>query len=359
MRRTKKPTNGASADTFRVISLSFSNLGGTEVVNEYFGAKGKRSYEDRIYSNLGEFYLTKLRYHDAAAAYKAFVALYPFHRTSPRFSMRVVEIYTKGGFPKLVLDSKKEFAKTYGLKAEYWRHFPVEESPEVLSYLKSNLRDLAIHYHAQYQVAELADERPANYEEALLWYREFLSSFPEDSESPAINYQLADLLLEEKNYGEAAREYERTAYNYPPHEKASAAGYAAIFAHRENLKIAPEEQEGSHHARGRCELAQVCGCVPLSTSRRRPCSARPRRPVRFEGIQVRDGRCTEAHRAISGDGSADPPLCVDRRGSFLVRAGGVPAGRKRLYARTRADATGRRQAPGARGQPCSVDLQAG
>jgi tetratricopeptide (TPR) repeat protein len=230
-------------DTFRVISLSFSNLGGTEVVNEYFAAKGKRSYEDRIYSNLGEFYLTKLRYHDAAAAYKAFVALYPFHRTSPRFSMRVVEIYTKGGFQKLVLDSKKEFAKTYGLKAEYWRHFPVEESPEVLSYLKSNLRDLANHYHAQYQVAELADERPANYQEALLWYREFLSSFPEDPESPAINYQLADLLLEEKNYGEAAREYERTAYNYPPHEKASGAGYAAIFAHRENLKVAPEEQK--------------------------------------------------------------------------------------------------------------------
>src|SRR4029450_1888929 len=139
------------ADTFRVISLSFSNLGGTEVVNEYFAAKGKRSYEDRIYSNLGEFYLTKLRYHDAAAAYKAFIALYPLHRTSPHFSMRVVEIYTKGGFQKLVLESKKEFAKTYGLKAEYWRHFSADESPEVVSYLKSNLKDLANYYHAQYQ----------------------------------------------------------------------------------------------------------------------------------------------------------------------------------------------------------------
>ena len=157
--------------------------------------------------------------------------------------MRVVEIYTKGGFQKLVLDSKKEFAKTYGLQAEYWRHFAAEESPEVLSYLKSNLKDLANHYHAQYQRAELAEERPANYREALQWYREFLASFPKDAESPPINYQLADLLLEGKNYGEAAREYERTAYDYPPHEKASAAGYAAIFAHRENLKVAGEEQQ--------------------------------------------------------------------------------------------------------------------
>ncbi|HEX2494136.1 MAG TPA: tetratricopeptide repeat protein, partial [Steroidobacter sp.] len=231
------------ADTFRVISLSFSNLGGPEVVNEYFSANGKRSYEDRIYSNLGEFYLTKLRYHDAAAAYKAFIALYPLHRTSPHFSMRVVEIYTQGGFKKLVLDSKKEFAKAYGLQAEYWRHFSVDEMPEVLSYLKSNLKDLANHYHARYQDPALAEEKPANYREALLWYREFLTSFPQDAESPIINYQLADLLLEEKNFGEAAREYERTAYDYPSHTKASAAGYAAIYAHRERLKTTPEDQQ--------------------------------------------------------------------------------------------------------------------
>ena len=141
------------ADTFRVISLSFRNLGGPEVVGEYFATNGKRTYEDRIYSNLGELYLAKLRYHDAAKTYKAFVALYPFHRAAPHFSMRVVEIYTKGGFPKLVLESKREFATSYGLQAEYWRHFDVDESPEVLSYLKTNLKDLATHYHAQYQDA--------------------------------------------------------------------------------------------------------------------------------------------------------------------------------------------------------------
>lgn len=231
------------SDTFRVISLSFSNLGGPEVVNEYFAAKGSRTYEDRIYSNLGEFYLTKLRYHDAAAAYRAFLGLYPLHRTSPHFSMRVVEIYTKGGFQKLVLDSKQEFAKTYGVHAEYWRHFAMDESPEVVSYLKSNLKDLANHYHAQYQRADLSEEKPANYREALQWYREFLSSFPNDADSPPANYQLADLLLEEKNFGEAAKEYERTAYDYPTHEKAAAAGYAAIFAHREHLQAVDEIQQ--------------------------------------------------------------------------------------------------------------------
>jgi len=63
------------ADTFRVISLSFSNLGGPETIQEYFSKFGNRSYEDRIYSNLGEHYLSKLRYDDAAKTYKAFIAL--------------------------------------------------------------------------------------------------------------------------------------------------------------------------------------------------------------------------------------------------------------------------------------------
>ena len=52
-----------------------------------------------------------------------------------------------------------------------------------------------------------------------------------------INYQLADLLLENEDFGDAAREYERTAYDYAAHEQSSAAGYAAIYAYRENLKV--------------------------------------------------------------------------------------------------------------------------
>ncbi|HEY5656790.1 MAG TPA: outer membrane protein assembly factor BamD, partial [Myxococcota bacterium] len=39
---------------------------------------------------------------------------------------------------------------------------------------------------------------------------------------------------EHEDFGAAAREYERTAYDYAAHEKSAAASYAAIFAHREN-----------------------------------------------------------------------------------------------------------------------------
>jgi cellulose synthase operon protein C len=230
------------ADTFRVISLGLSNLGGPEVVDEYFASRGQRSYADRIYANLGEFYLEKLRYQDAASVYRSFIGLNPFHPRSPLFGMRIVEIYTEGGFSRLVVDSRKAFATEYALDAEYWNYHSADEMPEVVAYLKANLGDLASYYHARYQDEQLAEEQPVNFRESAEWYRRFLASFPAAPESPGINYRLADLFMENGDFGEAAAEYERTAYAYPEHEQASAAGYAAVYAHRQNLDEATGEQ---------------------------------------------------------------------------------------------------------------------
>jgi len=230
-------------DTFRVISLSFSNLGGADSVLEYFSRHGQRTYEDSIYSNLGEFYFDKRRYADASATYNAFVSRNPFHKSAPNFHMRVIEIHAAGGFPSLVLDAKKSFATTYGLQAEYWKYFEPGARPDVLMYLKTNLTDLAHHYHACYQNPQQAEEKPANFKEALHWYREFLKSFPTEAESPGINYQLADLLMENRSFDAAAVEFEKTAYGYPPHEKSSQAGYAAVYAYREHLGVAATENK--------------------------------------------------------------------------------------------------------------------
>ena len=55
------------SDTYRVLSLCFSELGGAPAVTDFFGRSGARSYENRVYRHLGEFYLEKLRYSDAAS----------------------------------------------------------------------------------------------------------------------------------------------------------------------------------------------------------------------------------------------------------------------------------------------------
>ncbi|HKL48809.1 MAG TPA: tetratricopeptide repeat protein, partial [Desulfuromonadales bacterium] len=179
---------------------------------------------------------------DAVETYDAFVARNPFHRKSPNFHMRVIEINMAGGFPSLVIESKKTFATRYGLEADYWEHFEPGERPEVLDDLKTNLTDLANHYHALYQNPKKEEKKQVNFEEARHWYRQFLVSFPSVDESPAINYQMADLLLENHSFDEAAVEYEKTAYDYPEHEKSSKAGYAAVYAFRQYLDAVPKAE---------------------------------------------------------------------------------------------------------------------
>ena len=237
-----KIENKRIEDTYRVISLSFSYLGGAESIVEFFEKHGHRFYEASIYSHLGEYYLSKRRYADAAKSYETYIDRNPLSKESPYFNIRVIEIFKKGGFPRLVVDAKKEFSKTYSLQSNYWTFFDINENPTVLAFLKSNLVDLANHYHALYQDRRLHKQKEENYQEAIFWYREYLTSFPEEKQAPKLNNQLAGLLLEHKDYLAAATEYERTAYNYLAHEDAASAGYAAIYAYREYLKVANQSK---------------------------------------------------------------------------------------------------------------------
>jgi cellulose synthase operon protein C len=225
-------------DTYRVISLAFSNLGGSDAVSAHFTKFGKRSYDANIYANLAEYYLDKLRYNDAAAAYKAFVKREPFHKVAPHYDTRVIEIYKRGGFPKLVIDANKDFVVNYGLKSAYWNHFDPKAYPEVVGYVKTSLKDLGNHYHALYQEKKFEKNRADNFRESMRWYRDYLDTFPKEPESPAINHQLAELLMENGLFAEAAVEFERTAYDYPAHDKAAEAGYASVYVHRKSLAAA-------------------------------------------------------------------------------------------------------------------------
>ncbi len=232
-------------DTYRVISLSFSYLGGAESIVEFFDKHGHRFYEASIYSHLGEHFLSKRRYSDAAQSYQAYIERNPVSRESPYFNIRIIEIYKKGGFPRLVVDAKRAFSKIYSLQSNYWTFFDINDNPTVLAFLKSNLIDLANHYHALYQDKRLRKQKQENYKEAIYWYREFLAFFAQEKQAPKLNNQLAGLLLEHKDYLQAANEYERTAYNYPKHEDSSSAGYAAVYAYREYLKVVDQSQRNN------------------------------------------------------------------------------------------------------------------
>ena len=268
------------ADTFRVVSLSFSSLGGSDSVRDYFAREGARSYEDRIYSHLGEFYFEKLRYQDAADAYGTFVDLYPLHRVSPHFGMRIVEIYEAGGFPKLVLESKKDFAARYDLGSEYWQRFAPEERPEVIAYLKGNLEDLASHYHALYQEPEAERGRvPRALREARRWYRRLPRIVPRRTPTRRrIHHRMADLLLEHGDFGRRGRRVRTGRVRLcRPTSSSADAGYAAVWARRR----ARGTQQGIRgdraevRRRGRRQLACASSTPSRITSMPQPWSSVP------------------------------------------------------------------------------------
>jgi TolA-binding protein len=182
-----------------------------------------------IYSNLGDLYLEKERFVDAAKAYEAFVNQDPYHPKAPLLQVEVIEAYKRGGFPTLVLEGKKDFVERYGMDGEFWTRNPREENIAVAAHLKSNLIDLAQYSHAEAQ----KNGKLGDYQEAARWYRKYLAYFPGEADSANTNFLLAEILFESKSFADAADEYERTAYDYPPHEHSAEAGYAAILAYRE------------------------------------------------------------------------------------------------------------------------------
>jgi len=217
-------------DTFRVLSISFSYMQGAESIDDYLDKRGHPEYSYVIYMNLGDLYLEKERFVDAAEAYEAFVDQDPFHPKSPLLQVEVIEAYKRGGFPSLVLEGKKGFVERYGMDGGFWTRNLRAENTAVEAYLKANLTDLAKYYHAE---AQKGGKR-SDYQEAARYYRKYLAYFPGEPDTANTNFLLAEILFESEQFEDATDEYERTAYAYPYHERSAEAGYAAILSYREH-----------------------------------------------------------------------------------------------------------------------------
>jgi TolA-binding protein len=219
-------------DTFRVLSISFSYMQGAESIDDFLDERSHPEYAYVIYMNLGDLYLDKERFVDAAETYEAFVDQDPFHAKAPLLQVEVIEAYKRGGFPSLVLEGKKGFVERYGMDGEFWIRNPRDQNTAVAAHLKANLNDLAQYYHAEAQ----KDGKRSDYQEAARWYRKYLAYFPGEPDTANTNFLLAEILYESQDFAAAKTEYERTAYAYPMHEKSAEAGYAALLAYREHEK---------------------------------------------------------------------------------------------------------------------------
>ncbi|NOR65893.1 MAG: tetratricopeptide repeat protein, partial [Woeseiaceae bacterium] len=115
-----RPNQELVEDTFRVLSISFSYMEGAESISDFLDENGHPEYSYIFFVNLGDLYLTKERFVDAAESYETFVAQDPYHPQSPIMQSEVIEAYKLGGFPSLVIEGKKSYVERYGMDGEFW-----------------------------------------------------------------------------------------------------------------------------------------------------------------------------------------------------------------------------------------------
>jgi tetratricopeptide (TPR) repeat protein len=232
-------------DTLRVMSITFSYQEGAQSLDGFMKAHGDAPYSYLLYSRLGDLYVDKQRYQDAATTYRAYVARDPLSDYAPNLAMQAIEAYRKAGFSQLVLDGKREYVERYNFSTPFWQDRARADYPTVVQELKTNLKDVATYFHATAQTSKHVED----YQQAARWYRTYLESFPDDPDSAATNYLLAETLFESHQYPQAAAEYERTAYGYPKNAKSANAGYAALVSYQKAEEPLAGEDKAQWHKR--------------------------------------------------------------------------------------------------------------
>lgn len=226
-------------DVLRVISLAFSYQPAKQPISSFFNRHGKRAYEPLLYKKLGELYIGKERITDGTDIYLSYGENYPFSSYTPVFHSLAIDAFKKSGFTSALLPEKERFVKTYNRGTPFWLQQTPDDQQLLQPVLTAHMMDIATHYHATARVSKKSQD----YKKAAGWYQLYLDSFPADDKAPQINFLLAESRYDAKQFSLAVKEYEKTAYQYPPHKNSAEAGYAALNAYNALYRLSPAEKK--------------------------------------------------------------------------------------------------------------------
>lgn len=225
-------------DSLRVICFALSSLEGHDAVDAFLAGQTGRPYDPLIQRRLGEFYLEKGRFNDAATAFLGLARRHPDHALAPEFQQYAIDAYRAGGFTDSYLEAKSRFVALYGVERHYWNTHDDANHARVRPYLDTHIRDLATHYHALARRSQSA----ADFDMAVRWYEEYLKTFPSGTAAAKMNFHLAECLHDAQRYAAAIAAYEKTAYEYAPHNDGAEAGYAALAIYWQRLPGVAENE---------------------------------------------------------------------------------------------------------------------
>lgn len=230
-------------DTLRAITLNFAQLGDTLTPGEFIDTHPDSApYGFLFYDNLLAHYRDKERFTDASETALAFAERNPEHPEAKAFEIAAITALEDGGFRTPALERKKDFVQRYGIEGESWNGQDPLTVAEVRERLREYLDEITRTYHAGAQESGEAED----YRRAAAWYEKHLEVFPNDPDAALLTYRRASALYEAGEYVEAARAFERVAYEMPPNTHATDAAYSAVLAWRE---AAGEDAAGDERVR--------------------------------------------------------------------------------------------------------------
>ena len=113
-----RPQRELVEDTLRVSAISFSFEEDAKGVDHFLERHGPRAYSHLLYATLGDLYMNKERWTDAANAYRAFAKREPDHDKSPLLQTLAIGAYKRGGFASLVLEVDIDVGRFVPLAAD-------------------------------------------------------------------------------------------------------------------------------------------------------------------------------------------------------------------------------------------------
>lgn len=224
-------------DTLRGLGVSYYRQpGGATNLRDQGRTGGPRPYLFLVYQALAQYAEEQAKPLAAAEAYQWLATDYPQHAQAPWFLLKAVAVLEQAGLSERAIPIRMALYQQFRLDGAYWAQRDVSARAAFSAELKQNLRYLARYYHAKAQ----QNAQAVDWQQAQGWYQAFLTQFPDDAETPEVNYMLAECYFDAGNTVEAVNQFERTAYKYRPHNKSAEAGYAALQVLQDRYDLSPE-----------------------------------------------------------------------------------------------------------------------
>ncbi len=226
-------------DIFRAINLCISYGGGVRYATRYFDKHSKQPFEYEVFKRLGDYFIEHKRIKDAADSYGVFVERQPFHPMAPSLQVARINAYDSARFGKSALLAREEFVTRFGVESAFWQRQNSATKAILRGQAKSILNDLSEYYHARLQRNR---KNVKNFDNAVYWYTQYIKTFPGELSSAKKQFLLGELYSEKRKYRLSADAYLKAAYEYPVHEYAQEAAYAAVEAYQKLFKQAGKSE---------------------------------------------------------------------------------------------------------------------